>query len=54
MADLAEVDNAINILMNSGQDKNNITVLQCTSQYPAPDDSINLNNKIEFKELLNY
>lgn len=43
MADLAEVGNAINILMNSGQDKNQITVLQCTSQYPAPDNSINLN-----------
>jgi len=43
MADLAEVGSAINILMNSGQDKNQITVLQCTSQYPAPDNSINLN-----------
>lgn len=43
MANLAEVGNAINILMNSGQDKNKITVLQCTSQYPAPDNSINLN-----------
>ena len=43
MADLAEGGNAINILMNSGQDKNKITVLQCTSQYPAPDNSINLN-----------
>ena len=43
MANLEEVGNAINILVNSGQDKNQITVLQCTSQYPAPDNSINLN-----------
>ena len=43
MSNLEEVSNAINILIDSGQDKNNITVLQCTSQYPAPDDSINLN-----------
>ena len=39
MSNLEEVSNAINILINSGQNKNNITVLQCTSQYPAPDNS---------------
>jgi len=43
MSNLEEVSNAINILINSGQNKNNITVLQCTSQYPAPDNSMNLN-----------
>lgn len=53
MADLEEVENAINILMNSGQDKNQITVLQCTSQYPAPDDSINLNAMLTMSNKFN-
>jgi N,N'-diacetyllegionaminate synthase len=53
MSNLEEVRNAINILINSGQDKNNITVLQCTSQYPAPDDSINLNAMLTMADEFN-
>tara|TARA_B100001250_G_scaffold114528_1_gene96972 strand:+ start:7166 stop:8185 length:1020 start_codon:yes stop_codon:yes gene_type:complete len=43
MSSLEEVGSAINILLTCGQNKDNITVLQCTSQYPAPDNSMNLN-----------
>jgi N,N'-diacetyllegionaminate synthase len=53
MSNLEEVSNAINILINSGQDKNNITVLQCTSQYPAPDNSMNLNAMVTMAKEFN-
>lgn len=43
MSNIDEVKKAVEILVNAGQEKNNITVLQCTSQYPAPDHTINLN-----------
>jgi len=42
MSSLEEVGIAIRILLDCGQNKEKITVLQCTSQYPAPDNSMNL------------
>jgi len=41
MASLDEVESAVNVLRSSGAG-DNITLLQCTSLYPAPADSINL------------
>jgi N,N'-diacetyllegionaminate synthase len=43
MCELAEVEFAIKILINSGTRKEKITVLHCTSAYPAPMIDINLN-----------
>jgi len=43
MADMEEVKNAVDILINSGSKKENITVLHCTSEYPASMNEINLN-----------
>ena len=43
MCELSEVEFAIKILINSGTLKDNITVLHCTSAYPAPMIDINLN-----------
>jgi N,N'-diacetyllegionaminate synthase len=43
MCELAEVEFAIKILINSGTHKEKITVLHCTSAYPAPMIDINLN-----------
>ena len=43
MCELAEVEFAIKILINSGTLKEKITVLHCTSAYPAPMIDINLN-----------
>ena len=43
MCDLAEVEFAIKILINSGTHKDKIIVLHCTSAYPAPMIDINLN-----------
>ena len=42
MATLVEVETALNLLTASGLDTNNITVLHCTTEYPAPVDEVNL------------
>ncbi|AEJ18672.1 N-acetylneuraminate synthase [Gracilinema caldarium] len=42
MADLGEVEDAIQVLTNSGLDYNKITVLHCTTEYPAPIEEVNL------------
>jgi len=43
MSSIFEIKNAVKILITNGTKKNNITVMQCTSAYPAPYDEINLN-----------
>ncbi|MCG7552483.1 N-acetylneuraminate synthase [Pseudoalteromonas piscicida] len=42
MADLREVEFAFNTLVKSGTEKENITILHCTSEYPASMESVNL------------
>ncbi len=42
MATLGEIDSAIRILVESGLSKKQITVLHCTTEYPAPFEEINL------------
>lgn len=42
MATLGEVECAIDILMASGTKREQITVLHCTTEYPAPMDEVNL------------
>ena len=43
MAYLDEIEFAINILNKSGTSKKNITVLHCSTEYPAPKKFVNLN-----------
>ena len=43
MSSIFEIKNAVKILTRNGTKKNNITLMQCTSAYPAPYDEINLN-----------
>ena len=43
MADLKEITFALKTLVKSGTKKNNITILHCTSEYPAKLHNINLN-----------
>ncbi|MAQ88924.1 MAG: N-acetylneuraminate synthase [Rhodopirellula sp.] len=50
MANLGEIEFALNTLYNSGADKNKITVLHCTSSYPAPINEINLKSLLTIKE----
>jgi len=42
MASLGEVEAAIEVLSKSGMQRDNITVLHCTTEYPAPFDEVNL------------
>ena len=42
MATLGEIEAAIGLLENSGTKRDQITVLHCTTEYPAPLDEINL------------
>ena len=42
MSDLKEINNAISIFESSGLKRELITILHCTSQYPAPFKDINL------------
>jgi len=43
MSNIYEIKKAIKTLIVNGTKKNNITLMQCTSAYPAPYDEINLN-----------
>ena len=42
MADLKEVENALEVLTKAGADKEKITVLHCTTEYPTPFADVNL------------
>jgi N,N'-diacetyllegionaminate synthase len=53
MSNLKEVEAALDALEKSGTNRNKITVLQCTSSYPAPKSEANLNAMITFKRELN-
>ena len=42
MSNIDEIKNALNILINSGTKKENITVLHANTQYPTPIEDVNL------------
>ena len=44
MSNSKEISNAINILLNNGTKKRNITLLHCNSAYPTPFSDVNLNS----------
>lgn len=56
MATLEEVKSAVDALLAAGLKNNQITVLQCNTEYPTPFEDVNLNAMVEMgKELkLNY
>jgi N,N'-diacetyllegionaminate synthase len=43
MSNLKEVGNALNVLINAGTSKDNITVLHANTMYPTPMEDVNLN-----------
>ena len=51
MSDIAEIDDALKILYKNGVRKKNITVMHCTSEYPAPFENVNLLAVFKFKEV---
>ena len=50
MTNLKEVESAINVLINSGTKKENITILHCTTNYPCPYEEVNLKAMLTLKE----
>ena len=50
MANLGEVESAIDILVKSGTKKENITILHCTTNYPCPYKEVNLKAILTLKE----
>jgi N,N'-diacetyllegionaminate synthase len=42
MSNIDEIEDALNILIQSGTKKNNITVLHANSEYPTPMEDVNL------------
>lgn len=43
MSTLEEVEQAVSVLFNEGSRKSDLTILHCTSSYPALDEDLNLN-----------
>jgi len=50
MADLGEIEDAIDVLVDSGTTRENITLLHCTTEYPAPMEEVNLKAILTLKE----
>jgi len=50
MADLEEIESALNILTKAGTPKENITVLHCNTEYPAPFEDINLRAMLTMRD----
>lgn len=46
MSNLSEIESALQVLIEAGTDKNNITVLHANTQYPTPIKDVNLNAMI--------
>lgn len=42
MADMMEIEAAVNVLVNNGLDKEEITILHCNTEYPTPMEDVNL------------
>lgn len=50
MADLKEIENALNILIEEGTAKEDITVLHCNTEYPTPFEDVNLLAMLTIKD----
>ncbi len=49
MSDLGEIEDALDVLLQNGTKRENITVLQCNTEYPTPYDDVNLKAMITMK-----
>lgn len=50
MSKLGEIEDALNLLIQSGTKKENITVLHCNTEYPTPFEDVNLKAMLTIKE----
>ena len=42
MADINEIKNCLDILIRTGNSENQITILHCNTEYPTPDEDVNI------------
>lgn len=49
MADLGEIEDALNVLIESGTQLGSITVLHCNTEYPTPFEDVNLHAMLTIK-----
>lgn len=52
MADMKEINDAVNVLVKSGTSKNKIVVLHCNTDYPTPFEDVNLRAMLTIKKEL--
>lgn len=50
MASLAEISECLNVLENTGNNKKDLTILHCNTEYPTPDCDVNISAINDFKE----
>lgn len=50
MSDLGEIEDALNVLVNAGTQKENITVLHCNTEYPSPYEDVHLRAMLTIRE----
>ncbi len=50
MADLGEIEDALDILIENGTRRENITILHCNTEYPTPFEDVNLRAMLTIKE----
>ena len=53
MANLSEIESAINVIVKGGTSREKITVLHCTTEYPAPFEEVNLNAMLTIQKAFN-
>jgi len=49
MSSIGEIENSLNVLINEGTLKENITVLHCNTEYPTPFEDVNLKAMLTIK-----
>lgn len=49
MSDIGEIEDAINILVSAGTDREKISILHCNTEYPTPMEDVNLNAMLTIK-----
>jgi N,N'-diacetyllegionaminate synthase len=50
MADMREIENALDILVGAGTPKDSITVLHCNTEYPTPMEDVNLKAMLAIRD----
>jgi N,N'-diacetyllegionaminate synthase len=50
MSDLGEIEDALNVLVTAGTQKENITVLHCNTEYPSPYEDVHLRAMLTIRE----